>query len=78
MSDIAPQPISIPFAEGEGRQLRVTFGPGRLLYGSDWPVLTLAGTYGDWFGFTQRLTASWSDADRHAFYEDNAVRVYGL
>jgi L-fuconolactonase len=63
-----------PFAE----RAVDAFGPRRLLYGSDWPVLTLAGTYGDWFGFTQRLTASWSDADRHAFYQDNAVRVYGL
>ena len=24
------------------------FGPGRCLYGSDWPVLTLAGSYADW------------------------------
>lgn len=54
------------------------FGPGRLLYGSDWPVLTLAGDYADWYGFTRALTAAWSADERRAFYGGNASRVYGL
>jgi L-fuconolactonase len=63
-----------PYAEHVAAQ----FGPARLLYGSDWPVLTLAGRYDDWYAFTERLTADWSDGDRRAFYGENAVRVYGL
>jgi L-fuconolactonase len=55
-----------------------SFGPERLLYGSDWPVLTLAGAYRDWYGFTERLTAGWSAAARRGFYCGNATRVYGL
>jgi len=63
-----------PYAE----QVIAAFGPSRVIYGSDWPVLTLAGTLADWYAFTRRVTATWSDAERSAFYEDNAVRVYGL
>jgi L-fuconolactonase len=54
------------------------FGPARLLFGSDWPVLTLAGAWADWLRFTARLTASWSADERRAFYHDNATRVYAL
>jgi L-fuconolactonase len=49
-----------------------------VLYGSDWPVLTLAGRYADWYGFTQRLTERWSTGERERFYRDNAVRFYEL
>ena len=52
------------------------FGVDRLLYGSDWPVVTLAGTYCDWYGFTRRFTETWSPEDRQRFYYGNAVRVY--
>jgi L-fuconolactonase len=54
------------------------FGPERLLYGSDWPVLTLASDPGAWYHFTRSLTDPWSDAEREAFYRGNAVRVYGI
>ncbi len=54
------------------------FGSERLLYGSDWPVLTLAGEYRDWYRFTERLTAGWTAAARNGFYCGNATRVYGL
>src|SRR3989440_10592223 len=54
------------------------FGKERVLYGSDWPVLTLAGDYATWYGFTERFTRKWSAADRSRFYGDNAARVYGL
>ncbi|CAL9284691.1 MULTISPECIES: amidohydrolase family protein [Streptomyces] len=51
------------------------FGPGRLMYGSDWPVSTLAATYGDMLDATRRLT----DPHDHAqILETTATRVYGL
>lgn len=31
------------------------FGPKRLMWGSDWPVLNLAGDYGDWFAQVQAI-----------------------
>jgi L-fuconolactonase len=55
-----------------------SFGAERVMYGSDWPVLTLAGSYCDWYGFTERFTAAWSAAERSGFYGDNASRVYSL
>ena len=54
------------------------FGVDRVLYGSDWPVLTLAGTYASWFDFTAHFTESWSDHERRCFYAENAARVYRL
>src|SRR6266480_4535978 len=54
------------------------FGTERVLYGSDWPVLILAGSCGDWYGFTERFTAGWTAAERRRFYADNAIRVYAL
>lgn len=54
------------------------FGIDRLLYGSDWPVVTLADDYGSWFKFTERFTGGWTDDERQRFYADNAIRVYRL
>lgn len=54
------------------------FGPQRIMFGSDWPVLTLAGRYQDWYDFTRHLTEGWNESDRRAFYHDNAVRFYRL
>jgi L-fucono-1,5-lactonase len=49
-----------------------------VMYGSDWPVLTLAAEYAAWFRFTERLTVDWSDAERRGFYQENARRAYRL
>ena len=64
----------LPYAE----RVVECFGAQRVLYGSDWPVLTLAGTYHDWYSFTERFTAHWSATERSAFYGDTTTRVYGL
>jgi L-fuconolactonase len=54
------------------------FGPARLLYGSDWPVCTLAGGAEVWRGITDELTSAWSSVERQAFYAGNAIELYGL
>lgn len=54
------------------------FGLDRVIYGSDWPVLTLAGDYASWFDFTANLTESWSSDERRRFYGENAARLYRL
>ena len=58
--------------------LLATFGPQRLLWGSDWPVLELAASYRDWWDDTQTLLAPLADADRAAVLGANARRTYGL
>lgn len=54
------------------------FGPQRVLWGSDWPVLELAATYRDWWGDTQAVLAPLSPEDRRAVLGGNACRVYGV
>jgi L-fuconolactonase len=63
-----------PYAEHVMR----CFGPGRLIYGSDWPVALLGGGADAWRAITDELTSVWSDADRRAFLAGNATRFYGL
>jgi L-fuconolactonase len=55
-----------------------TFGPQRLMWGSDWPVLNLAATYQSWYAATVALTAGWSAEDRAALMGGTARRFYGL
>jgi L-fuconolactonase len=52
------------------------FGPERLLWGSDWPVVNLAGGYDLWRETTLRLLASLSEPERAAVLGGNAARIY--
>lgn len=58
--------------------LAETFGPQRLMWGSDWPVVNLAGTYQSWYAATVALTAGWPADDRAALMGGTARRFYGL
>jgi len=51
------------------------FGTDRLIWGSDWPVLTLAGDYAPWLAQAQALIAP---SARDAVFGGNARRVYTL
>jgi L-fuconolactonase len=52
------------------------FGPQRLLWGSDWPVLNLAGDYERWLKASETLLADLSADDKAAIFGGNAARVY--
>ena len=52
------------------------FGPRRLLWGSDWPVVNLAGGYERWRQATDRLLAPLASEERRAVLGENAARVY--
>ena len=54
------------------------FGPGRLLFGSDWPVSTLAAPYGQVCGMYRELTAQLSAGEQEAIFGGTARRVYHL
>ena len=54
------------------------FGPARLMFGSDWPVCTLAGTYFDVLWAARDLTSGLSPAEREAVFAGTATSVYGL
>lgn len=68
--------------EADGRDLTPligwlfdTFGPERLLWGSDWPVLNLAGDYAGWLA---QAKAAIPEAAHAAVFNDNARRIYNL
>ncbi len=54
------------------------FGEDRVLFGSDWPVATLASPYGRWVETLDTLTADASSDARRKLWADNARRVYRL
>jgi len=54
------------------------FGPARLMFGSDWPVCTLAATYPDVLAAAIDLTAGLSTAEREAVFAGTANSVYRL
>ena len=56
--------------------LLARFGPQRILWGSDWPVLNLNGDYSGWCAATDVLLAGLSDAERAAILGGNAARTY--
>ena len=54
------------------------FGPDRVMFGSDWPVVNLASGYGQWRDTAETLLpASLAHHDRQAFWGGNARRIYG-
>ncbi len=63
-----------PFAE----HVAACFGTGRIVYGSDWPVCTLAAEGIRWVETVQKLTADWPLSDRKRFYRDNALEFYRI
>ena len=54
------------------------FGPARVMWGSDWPVVTLAASYERWSETTDALLAGLSRAEQEAIRGGNARRFYGF
>ena len=54
------------------------FGPDRLMFGSDWPVCLLAGTYHQIKQLIETYVKDFSQADRDKIFGGNAALFYGL
>lgn len=54
------------------------FGPARCMIGSDWPVLTLAGTMESWFDAVLDVVDRLPQDDRRAVLRETASAVYGI
>jgi L-fuconolactonase len=52
------------------------FGFERVMFGGDWPVATLATSYGHWLETVQNMVSITRDADRIKLFRTNAERVY--
>jgi L-fuconolactonase len=57
-------------------QVLSRFGPERVLWGSDWPVVDLAGGFEKWFAAAETLLADLSADEKAAIFGGNAERVY--
>jgi len=55
-----------------------TFGPSRLLFGSDWPVVKLSSPYSTWLQMALSLLSHLPPADQAAIFHGNAGRIYRL
>ncbi|GET24045.1 amidohydrolase [Prolixibacter sp. NT017] len=54
------------------------FGPGRLLFGSDWPVCLVATEYSKWFDLVLRFFSTLSHDEQELIFGGNAQYVYHL
>ncbi|MDI2030693.1 amidohydrolase family protein [Saccharopolyspora sp. TS4A08] len=54
------------------------FGPGRVMFGSDWPVCLLAASYTEVLGVAKDLTSGLSDTERTAVFDTTAREIYTL
>jgi L-fuconolactonase len=54
------------------------FGASRVLFGGDWPVSTLAGSYAETTSVARSLTAGLSEQERADVFAGTAARAYGL
>ena len=54
------------------------FGVERLMYGSDWPVCLVAGSYGDVYGLVDQYTDGLSETERARLFGRNGKAFYGI
>ncbi|ESQ75532.1 amidohydrolase [Asticcacaulis sp. AC402] len=73
LTEAGDNPIT-PYAD----HLFEVFGPDRLLWGSDWPVVLLKSSYRDWFDWTTAWLANKDTAMRDAILGGNARRIYAF
>ncbi len=55
-----------------------SFGWDRVMFGSDWPVCTLAASYQGWFDVLNFLVKGTNEENLRKLFKENAERVYRL
>ena len=54
------------------------FGTDRLLFGSDWPVMLLSGSYLQWKSLLEKYMEQFKPEDKEKVFYQNAIRFYNL
>jgi L-fuconolactonase len=67
-------PRIAPYAD----HLLTSFGPERVMFGSDWPVCELAASYGQVAGLARELTAGLSESEHEQVFTSTAQTAYAL
>lgn len=62
------------------QQVFALFGPNRVIWGSDWPVVKLGSDYQHWLQFCQQacLKLGFNQEQQQQIFHQNACRVYGI
>jgi L-fuconolactonase len=55
-----------------------TFGPGRLMFGSDWPVCLVAATYGEMLDIVVNYFSALSADEQEKIFRNNTIAFYKL
>lgn len=55
-----------------------TFGPDRLMFGSDWPVCLVAATYGEMIEIVGDYFSALSEEEQEKIFRSNAIAFYKL
>jgi L-fuconolactonase len=55
-----------------------SFGFGRVMFGSDWPVAEETHRYGEWVDIVDQALAGLSEGERGNVFRDNAIAFYRL
>ena len=74
----APGTASVALVRPYVEQLLEAFGPDRMVWGGDWPVVNLGAGLPGWISMTGDLLAGLSEAERFAIGRGTAERVYGV
>ncbi len=75
---MATADLSVDVVRPWGETPIAEFGWDRVMFGSNMPIETMAGTFGQWIGAMCTLLAEASDTERHHFYTDTAAATYGI
>lgn len=83
LTEMCPSQLSSPVLAVETLRpvvdpLLSWFGPSRLMWGSDWPVVTLAASHAFWEEVTDRLLEALTGEERADVLGGTAARFYGL
>lgn len=54
------------------------FGTNRIMYGGDWPVVLLAGSYKDWLSALRQIINELSEDEKKRLFYGNAKKIYRL
>ncbi len=74
----APGSVSLETIQPYVDHVLDVFGPQRLVWGSDWPVVNMTSDLPAWIGITRRILHGLSESEAEAVAAANARRVYGL